>query len=108
MLGVDIAIVLFTEFKDLRTGFYCRQPGKIAANYLRTTFFIDFLAFFPFFDVISSFGESHEGDEETYDFLHLLYLLRLLRLYKAAQLLKPNYVFGGIKKLHRYVTNRMY
>lgn len=86
----------------------CRQPTKIALNYLKTTFIIDLLAFFPFFDVFNAYlAHEDAGKGKTYNFYHLIYLLRLLRLYKAAELLKPNYVFGGIKQFHRYITEKI-
>ena len=97
--GIDIVIIFFTEFQD-KTGDYNRQIDKIAKNYLKTTFLIDFLAFFPFFEL---FRKQMVEDEFSYDynFYHLFYLLRLLRCYKASQLLKPSYVFKGYKKIHR-------
>jgi len=82
IFGIDIIIIFFSEYKDMETGFYCREPKNIATNYLKKAFIIDFLAFFPFFEVLSNLT-SHGADEKEYDFLHFVYLLRLLRLYKA-------------------------
>ena len=106
MFGIDIIISFFCEFKDKETGDYIREPKRIALNYLKTTFWIDFLAFFPFFEVFGKWFKQEEKDG-SYDFYHLICLLRLLRMYKAAELLKPNYIFRGVKQLHKLITGKI-
>lgn len=100
MFGIDIVIIFFTEYKNMDTGDFEREFSKIALNYLKTTFIIDFLAFFPFFELFKEQMLENDSTQE-YDMYHLLFLFRLLRVYKASQLLKPGYVFRAYKRLHK-------
>jgi hypothetical protein len=104
----DMFITFVTEYKDLETGDFRRDLESIAIKYIKTTFIMDFLAVFPFFEVFKDQMVYDKGNSDIYNFYHLLYLFKLFRLYKAAQLLKPSYVFSAYTKIHKKYLNWMH
>lgn len=124
--GIDIILNFFTayEVKGLsgKEEVYECRPKKIAVNYLKGYFVLDFLATFPF-DLILKTEAARDYDglnhasklsklPKIIKFLRVARLLRLLRVYRLQQLVRQienNYnVHQGITRLLNIVSIIMF
>uniref|UniRef100_A0A7S3CWV8 Cyclic nucleotide-binding domain-containing protein n=3 Tax=Palpitomonas bilix TaxID=652834 RepID=A0A7S3CWV8_9EUKA len=96
---VDIIVNFITAYKS-----YGRIVGnmrKIARNYAKSWFALDFVASFPYDLLVDALNESSTTLGTSLQLLQLLKALRLVRLVRLVRLLKMNQLF---KKLEDVLT----
>lgn len=85
MFAIDMAFTFFTAYEE--EGKLIRHHDKIARNYFRTWFFIDFISTVPFDQIIPAIVSGvASGTLRSIKLVRALRLFRLLKLMRVARL----------------------
>ncbi|RHY09878.1 hypothetical protein DYB36_001654 [Aphanomyces astaci] len=96
--ALDILLTFRTAVYDL-SGNIVTAPRRIATQYMRMWFWVDFISTFPFGTFINNsvVGSVDVSSKTTYQNLKLIRFARLTRLLKLARLLKFNKNFTSVE-----------